>query len=336
MRRVVIQDDLREALIRPDSGFTTYISLLEKDFSTMLSKGAFATLSTCPACGHTGSEPDFTKWGVTYVRCVQCLTTYMTPRPTKEALDQFYEESEAIRYWYSEIAKPKAEARHQYITGPRARWVLETTSTYEMEHGKFVDFYSKYPPFLIEISDRGRFADVLVRRPMIEGVETSSTKIKVVEEVEEGSVSVASAFEVVERLFDPYTFVSYINQRLVPGGLLFLTTLSISGFDLSLLRGKARNLLPPTHITILSYSGIQSLMKRCGFEVVELSTPGRLDVAIVLDALQRDPEIQLPALIKSILLHRGEHVHEAFQDFLQQANLSSHVWIVGRKRYDPQ
>jgi hypothetical protein len=204
-----------------------------------------------------------------------------------------------------------------------------------MEQGVFVDFYTKYPPFLHEISDRGRFDKILIRNPMVEGVETSNTKIRVVEEVEERSASATSAFEVVERLYDPYAFLTFISQRLVSGGLLFLTTLSISGFDLSLLRGKARNLLPPTHITILSYSGIQSIMKRSGFEVLELSTPGRLDVAIVLDALQRAPEIQIPAFIRSILLNRGRHVHEAFQDFLQQANLSSHVWVVGRKTNDP-
>ena len=36
MRRVIVQDDLREAQIRPESGFNTYIELLEKDFEAFL------------------------------------------------------------------------------------------------------------------------------------------------------------------------------------------------------------------------------------------------------------------------------------------------------------
>ncbi len=171
---------------------------------------------------------------------------------------------------------------------------------------------------------------VFTRRSMVQLGE--QIKIEDIGTLGEENVAVVSAFEVIERLFDPFAFMNRMNQVLEPGGLIFLTTLSISGFDLSLLRGKARNLLPPTHLTLLSYSGIQSMIDRSGFEIVEFSTPGRLDVALVLDAIERDESFELPPVINSILLNRGERTHEAFQDFLQQANMSSHVWIAARKK----
>ncbi len=330
MRRVVVQDDLREALIRPDQRFVTYIGLMESDLQDLVNEADFIAVEYCPGCGHVESKPDFEKMGMQYVQCLKCGTSYVSPRPSKDDLDRFYEESEAVKYWNSTLVESTAEARRQYIFGPRASWVLETASTYEKDQGTFIDFYSKYPVYLEEIASRGNFSMVFTRRSMVQLGEQIT--IEDIGTLGEENVAVVSAFEVIERLFDPFAFMNRMNQVLEPGGLIFLTTLSISGFDLSLLRGKARNLLPPTHLTLLSYSGIQSMIDRSGFEIVEFSTPGRLDVALVLDAIERDESFELPPVINSILLNRGERTHEAFQDFLQQANMSSHVWIAARKK----
>lgn len=332
MRRVIVQEDLREAQIRPDSGFSNYIELLERDFSAFLREVELTPLDSCPACGHQDSRPDFEKMGVRYVECERCKTTYVSPRPAKADLDRFYESSEAIRYWNASVAADTAPARRKYIFGPRATWVFETTSLYGDEQGRFMDVYSKYPLYLEEIHTRGAFADIRVRRPMVELAPTlPAHAYQEVDSLGDGDTAVISAMEVVERLFDPFEFLQRVERALQPSGMVFLTTSSISGFDLRILRGRARNLLPPTHLTLLSYRGVQELMARAGFEIVELSTPGQLDVALVLDAVKREPDIQLPTVIDSILLRREEHVHEAFQDFLQRSNLSSHLWVAARK-----
>jgi SAM-dependent methyltransferase len=332
VRRVVVQDDLREAQIRPDSGFNTYIELLERDLKVFLADAVLVDLLECPACGHPDAAPDFEKMGIRYVKCAHCRTSYATPRPNMEDLDRFYAESEAIQYWNSSVAQRTASARKQYIFGPRATWVIETTGVYQQEDGLLVDFYTKYPAYLEEVAARGAFTRILLRKPAVAVDDLLTSGIfRLVDSVDEKTASAVSAFEVIERLFDPFAFLQHIHRLLRPGGLIFLTTLSISGFDLNILREKARNLLPPTHLTLLSYEGIQILMERSGFSLVELSTPGRLDVTLVLDALQRDPEIELPAVIDSVLRHRGENVHDELQDFLQKANLSSHVWIAAQK-----
>lgn len=332
MRRVIVQEDLREAQIRPDSGFSHYIELLERDFVDFLKDLELVPLDACPACGSESAQPDFERMGVQYLECGRCRTTYVSPRPTREDLDRFYETSEAIQYWNAAVAEDTAPARRKYIFGPRATWVLETTSFYGDEKGVFLDVYSKYPLFLEEIHSRGSFSEIQLRYPMVEFKPAfREQSYAEVDSLGDGDVAVISAMEVVERLFDPHGFMQRVKKALKPSGLVFLTTSSISGFDLRILRGKARNLLPPTHLTLLSYEGVQRLLERTGFELVELSTPGQLDVALVLDAVRRDPTMDLPPVVDSILLRREEQVQEAFQDFLQRSNLSSHLWVAARK-----
>jgi SAM-dependent methyltransferase len=230
------------------------------------------------------------------------------------------------------LAESTASARKQYIFGPRATWVLETAGVRQQEDGILVDFYTKYPAYLAEVRAKGSFSRILIRKPVVLLDDlTSDEGIEIVNSMEDGTISVVSAFEVIERLFDPLAFVQHVNRLLRPGGLIFLTTVSISGFDLNILRDKARNLLPPTHLTLPSYEGIHALIERGGFSMVEFSTPGQLDVALVLDALERDPGISLPPVIESALRRRGEIVHDYLQDFLQKSNLSSHVWIAAQK-----
>jgi hypothetical protein len=306
--------------------------MLEEDFDHLLAEATFVELSSCPACGSEDTHPDFEKMGLKYVGCSQCQTSFANPRPTKEDLDRFYEESEAIKFWNSALVKKTEEARRQYIIGPRASWVLELASTYEKGEGVLVDFYTKYPGYIMEIVRRGHFKEVLLRKPMLSGQEISQiVGSKAARSLSPGSVSVVTAFETLERLFDPRAFLEHIFEVLEPSGIAFLTTISISGFDLSLLRDKARSLLAPTHLTLLSDIGIERIMSRSGFDIIELSTPGRLDVALVRDALEREPHLELPPIIRSIL-DRSERVRAAFQDFLQQANLSSHVWVAVQKR----
>nr|NIM94827.1 hypothetical protein [Anaerolineales bacterium] len=59
MRRVVVQDDLREALIRPDQRFVTYIGLMESDLQDLVNEADFIAVEYCPGCGHVESKPDF-------------------------------------------------------------------------------------------------------------------------------------------------------------------------------------------------------------------------------------------------------------------------------------
>ena len=72
------------------------------------------------------------------------------------------------------------------------------------------------------------------------------------------------------------------------------------------------------------------LMERAGLQIVELSTPGRLDLDIVENAFNRDPAIPLPRFLRYLFASRDAATREEFQAFLRTALLSSHIRVLAR------
>jgi hypothetical protein len=72
-------------------------------------------------------------------------------------------------------------------------------------------------------------------------------------------------------------------------------------------------------------------LTRAGFTLLEVSTPGVLDVEIVQAHLRHDPSLPLSAFERQLLAADVE-THAAFQSFLQEHGMSSFARIVGRKQ----
>ncbi len=85
------------------------------------------------------------------------------------------------------------------------------------------------------------------------------------------------------------------------------------------------------HINLLSVEGINCIGKRCGLDIVELATPGKLDLDIVRNALVEDPHIPVSRFVRS-LLRRSNQTQENFQAFLQVNCFSSHVRVIAGPR----
>ena len=81
-------------------------------------------------------------------------------------------------------------------------------------------------------------------------------------------------------------------------------------------------------MNIFTIEGIISLFKNSGFEIIELSTPGMLDLNILENNMDNT---ELPKFLKDIIKNRDIFVKEAFQEFLQRGRLSSYLRIVAKK-----
>jgi len=332
--------DMKEQEIRPKELFEEYLEVSKNDINVFFSDyNSFISID-CPACNSSSKTNAFIKHGFNYVKCDNCYTLYTSPRPTEKMISNFYKNSLSGKFWAERFFPETAEARREMIFRPRVDLLESIISTVQLPEPKsLVDVGSGFGIFLEEVNKRDIFDKTYGIEPSIDLADTCRSKginviEKAVEEIDENElqVSIATSFEVFEHLYNPEEFINSIKRIIKPNGIIYFTTLTISGFDLLVLGKNSKSISPPHHINFFSTEGLKILMSRCGLDIVEIATPGKLDVDIIMNTLKDDPTIDPPDFIKYILKHRSKDLYQNFQTFLQQNNLSSHVRVIARKK----
>ncbi|MGD9058132.1 MAG: class I SAM-dependent methyltransferase [Desulfobacterales bacterium] len=328
---------MKESEIRPRELFNRYLELARKDIDRFFSDPSQFLAVACPGCGSQACERALVKLKFRYVLCSECGSLYLSPRPTADMYAVYYQGAESVKFWSSHFFRETAEARRQAIFKPRAQLVaewLKKVKTAPAANQLFVDIGSGYAIFLQEVERLGLFEQVVGIEPEANlaqvGRDQGFTIVeKNLEAIDDGEISAdfATAFEVLEHVFSPLEFLTAAGRILRPGGILMLTTLTVSGFDIQVLWEHSKSIYPPHHINLLSARGMRELVARSGLQLVDLSTPGELDVDIVRNIQRENPGIQLPRFIASIIDAPAE-VRTRFQHFLKENELSSHIRVM--------
>lgn len=329
---------MKESEIRPEALFDRYLELSRRDIATFFADHAAFREIRCPACDSKDSREGFEKLGFHYRVCEQCSSLFLSPRPTEEMQAAYSRQSEAVEFWSTHFYRETADARREKMFRPRAQQVGALAAQGLVPAGgTFADIGSGYGIFLEELKSLDLFGDIVGIEPAPGLAAVCRGKgfrviEKMVEDVAEGEVraDLATAFEVLEHVFEPVRFLQAAAAVVRPGGILLFTTLTISGFDLQVLWNESKSIYPPHHINLLSVGGIRDLVRRSGLELVEISTPGRLDVDIVSGMAASNRSLPLPRFVES-LLASPPSVQEDFQLFLQRSLLSSHIRVLARR-----
>ena len=280
MRHVVVLDDLREMEIRPTELFGRYADLAETECAKLAAAGDRLIPAVCPACGETGRRPGFAKFGFAYHECAGCETLYVSPRPSQEHIRAYLQRSAVAEFRRSQLVKRTSENRSEKIFRPRAQWVASLTKEWGRGAQSYADAFSKYEIFLERIADLRMFGRkyVVSAEPGIAetcrpwGFEALESLAGV---PEPAGVAVVTAWEILNSVQSPREFLESIHKALAPGGLLFLTVVNRGGFDLQVLWGHGRNILPIDHLNLFSIEGLGRLLEDLGFRILELSTPSK-------------------------------------------------------------
>lgn len=334
MRKVVLLNDLDATDIISNSLYKEYTNLLEKDIAYFFDKKASLLNVECPGCGSSEISKQYTRMGMDFKICSQCSSHYVSPRPTPEMLENFYRDSLACNYWRKEtLGLP--ESKIYYIYGPRVNWILELVDELLPNPGLFLDVETKYPYLLKHLQEQRIFNSILTFRPQIYELNKLLPEGVVIKDnfsSYTGAISIIAAFETLERMFDPRQFFVLANKCCQKGGLLLITTATCSGFEYQILGENAPNINPINRINLLSIEGLTKCIELAGFEIIELSTPGRLDVEIVRHAFKESEDSQASGFWKYIFEFRDEQMWQNLQNFLQVNRLSSHARIAARKK----
>ena len=332
MKRVVVSTGLHVADIKPTALMSEFKKLSIQDAAEYLADPAQWVPCACPACGHAAATPAFRKQDFQYNECAACGSVYVSPRPSEALLDHYYAESSASRFRVEHYSRDTAKARRYHLLRANAYWMAQIAD----EAGNravrtYADLRTHTPQIFDEVHALNYFSALYAIEPVVPPAGQTEAPVQTVDLHDAPRLGVISAFEKLEHLFSPFHFLDEACRKLAPGGLVFFTTRTISGFDLQVLWDKAPYIFVPEHLNLLSIKGIKLLVERLGLELLEISTPGQLDLEFVMRAAEQDPTIPLPRFVEYLIEQRDALAHADFQAFLQKHRMSSHVRVAARR-----
>lgn len=293
----------------------------------------------CPACGQKIGRLLFKKQGFHFLICGFCQTVYVSPRPTAAILKKFYQQSKVYWFWNKYIFPQSEKIRRQKIFKPRVDLVLDYCKKFKVSKNRLIEVGAGFGTFCQEIKSRNIFKNVAAIEPVPSLAQTCRQKKievieKPVEEVKLGKdkANVIVCFETIEHLYEPKQFILSCKKLLKQGGLLFLSCPNMYGFD-TLVLGKISKTVGGGHINLFNPNSIKILLASCQLKLLEIKTPGKLDAELVRkSALAGKFDLKQHPFLKYILLDKWDKLADKFQNFLADNLLSSHMWVVARKK----
>lgn len=331
-------EPLREHDIRPRDLVEGMRAASEADRALFLGMQERFVEVGCPACGQRSTTPKWLKHGLSFVRCDGCTTVFMSPRPGREDLERYYRESRAYKYWCDVIFPASEDVRRESIFRPRLQRVIAYGEQYGLRSPRLFEVGAGFGTFCSVALESGKFSSVVAVEPTPSlaaacrerGIDVIEAPIERVD-VDEHRADVVAAFEVLEHLLDPAAFIDACGRLLQPGGLLVLSCPNGRGFEIEVL-AEASDTVDMEHLNYFTPSSLSQLVTGRGFEVLEVSTPGLLDVDIVRNKVLHDGfDLAGQRFLQMVLLEDYERLGSAFQGFLQANGLSTHMWLVARR-----
>lgn len=340
MMPVSTKDNAKLSLneISPEELTKGQTEMFARDIKRLIrSKNKFVKVN-CPACGLNKPKKAFMKYQLKYAECAACGTIYINPRPSPEILADYYANSENYWYWNKYIFPASEKVRREKIFRPRVRKMIEICRRYGLSRDVLLEVGAGFGIFCEEVIKTKLFRRVIGVEPTPDLAETCRRKgIEVIEKpiekvkLDDGGVNIITAFEVIEHLFSPKDFIKKCHSLLSKKGVLILSCPNGQGFDISVLR-EMSEAVDVEHLNYFNVDSLSGLMKKVGFRVLEASTPGKLDAELVrLKILAGEYDPGRFPFLKQLLIDKWESAGQAFQHFLAENNLSSHMWVVAQK-----
>lgn len=258
---------------------------------------------------------------IAYSRCTETGSLFLSELPGWKEWAGLLREVAQHRRSPETFHLDLANSRVENVYRPKLEWVQETLRLQDLSRPRLLEAVTPPSDLSQFLRESGSFSEVLTVDEMELAHESPAVH---------GKVQAALLFESLDRVDEPADLVEKVSARMEQGGLLFVTGLVASGFDLAVLGLRNLYLYPPDRANCFSLEGLKKLLEDRGFSLLEVSTPGVLDVQIVREHLRLEPKLELPAFERG-LLAATEEAQSAFQSFLQEWGLSSFARIVARK-----
>lgn len=324
---------MKENDIRPQELFDELLRLNKLDIEKYFISSINEPIS-CPACGERG-ESSFVKNDFSFDECPNCKTLYVSPRPRREYFDAYYTDSQSTKYWATTFYKATEQNRREMLWKPKAQLIKNKIDTFAPDTEKIVDIGGGYGIFVEEFLKLSSIKHLLIEPSeylsQVCKEKGLNVLVKFLEDIEDSDLPKVKktfvSFELFEHLHNPQEFLKTLYKVMNADDLFIFTTLSGMGVDIRTLWEDAKPVSPPMHLNFLNPKSTTILLEKVGFEVVEVSTPGKLDIDIMNNSKDKIKD----RFWKDFLEYSTEEEKQNMQKFISDNKLSSHMMIVCRK-----
>jgi len=292
----------------------------------------------CSVCHSKRYEKLFLKNGLSFVSCKDCGFQYINPYLKPDENVAYYRKSTVFSDFFKNIVIKTREKRIDAFWKDRINIVSKYYSG-----GKILDVGCGSGEFLECLINSG-YIDVLGIEPTSMAAEFASKavagRVSIINDVFENvelscnSFRVITFWEVLSRLTSPDKVLEKTYACLEKGGFLFISTPNIDGFEYQMLGEHHFDI----KFDIAKYFNIKTmtmLLRGTGFEIVEIFTPGQLDIEHVRSVVLLMPDkVTIPPFIERIIMDESEDGNlkrDDLQAYLRKHNLSGSMLIIARK-----
>ncbi|MDO8527434.1 MAG: hypothetical protein Q7T03_07100 [Deltaproteobacteria bacterium] len=304
--------------VKPLEGLLRYREFCLNATKKALAKGA--TRRNISPINGVSMEPWGNIGGLEYLRCPASGSLFLAEVATSEVWKKLLAEVAQFRRSPQTFHADITKSRTENVFEPKLHWIQSTLRVEGVHRPKILEVATPPSGFTAMIQSRGGFGEIL----SVDETDLSQGKPAF------EKLDAALLLESLDRVNDPLALLKNVHDSLADQGLIFVTGLVSSGFDMMILGSNNAYLYPPDRANCFSLEGLKALITKAGFQLLEVSTPGVLDVEIVKSHLNHNPDTSLSTFEKK-LLGADRVTHTAFQSFLQQSNMSSFARIVARK-----
>ncbi len=303
--------------------------LMQLDIDDLRAHEASFTDTCCPACHGRDVPHAFVHQSLSYRRCTACETLFISPGPTESLHLDFVRKSRAMEFWREQLPADMKRTR-QPMYRERVDFAREAWARLGVKPLTTLEFGAGNGEFAEELAATGAVERIVLLEP--QALELGLPNIEIMTEGFEAletanrTFDTVFAWELIEHLIEPDMFLRIVRQVLEPGAPLILSTPNERSVETRKLGRDSSNILFD-HVRLYNPASIAALLERNGFRIVELCTPGKLDVARLQGYRAEHPEAFADDPCLELILNDGS-ASAAFQTFLQQNLLSSHMRVV--------
>lgn len=277
------------------------------------------TKGKCPICGSEHTKFIFSRWDVNYLFCDDCCSIFVPVEET--SIQQYLTIQEMKELRISKEYQAEAEYRRADIWDELVMWVQFRSYRYLGKNTGLdvVDYGNRYIGSVKRFRESGICRQYELRESILP-LQTESVEL----------ADIILYLNQLQHETNPVQTLRNLKRDLKENGILIINTRLGSGFDVLTLKGNMDSIFPFEHIMLPSKKGLEMILDKAGFELLEITTPGTRDMESVLRNQDRIEETNF--FIKYLLRMADETTLSDFQQFLQKSGLSSFAQAVARVR----